>query len=367
MAAPTASDGNGGAGARYCLVSGIPAALRSAQLRAYFSQFVEAGGFLCFHYRHRPERPPAGGRDEAAAPRTCCCPVAVRPGRARRFVRMYSGKRWVGPGGSSLPGRCLIRRVRLSSGTGTSGHRGREGGTPGQASPHGPGRVWRIQWAPNPTPVGLVSQTEGTGWLKLLTESPSCFKFVVRQEAPAGVCSPRPRPPPRLGGPLIPPLCAGACVPSQNRPFSPPDTKTSPCSGDRASTGESVTEAALRRLPELTPPSFMPQGNVGTPLRVFLQLIRACRLPPRVITKLQLDFPKTGSSRRYGNVPFEYQDTETVIGEERVYTAAGDEITEEEEPVVRPEVTHPASAEEEEEEEEPHSGDVSGFFCAVRS
>lgn len=131
------------------------------------------------------------------------------------------------------------------------------------------------------------------------------------------------------------------------------------------SAGESVSEAALRQLPELTPPSFMPQGNVGTPLRVFLQLIRACRLPPRVITKLQLDFPKTGSSRRYGNVPFEYQDTETVIEEERVYTAAGDEITEEEEPRVRPEVTHPASAEEE--EEELLSGDVSGFFCAVCS
>lgn len=126
MAAPSVSASNGGAGARYCLVSGIPAALRSAQLRAYFSQFVEADGFLCFHYRHRPERPPAGGGGgEAAAPRTCCCPVAVRPGRARRFVRMYSGKRWVGPGGASLPGRCLIRRVRLSPGTGTSGHRGR--------------------------------------------------------------------------------------------------------------------------------------------------------------------------------------------------------------------------------------------------
>ncbi|NXI53236.1 GPTC3 protein, partial [Chloroceryle aenea] len=85
------------------------------------------------------------------------------------------------------------------------------------------------------------------------------------------------------------------------------------------------------------------------------------RLPPWVIKKLQLDFPKTGSSRRYGNVPFEYRDTETVLEEERVYTATGDELTEEEGPVARPEVPHPASAEEEEggqeEEEEPHSGD----------
>ncbi|NWY59265.1 GPTC3 protein, partial [Chionis minor] len=258
MAAPGASAGNGGGGAaRYCLVSGIPAALRSAQLRAYFSQFVEAGGFLCFHYRHRPERPPAGGGQQAPPPPTCSCLVAVRPGRARRFLRMYSGKRWVGPGGASLPGRCFIRRVRLSPGTGM---------------------------------------------------------------------------------------------------------ETCPCSADKMAAGESVTESELKRLPEFNPPSFMPYGNVGTPLKVFLELIRDCRLPPRIIKKLQLDFPKTGSSRRYGNVPFEYQDTETVIEEEGVYTATGDEITGEEGPVARPEVTHPASAEEDEggqekEEEESHSDD----------
>ncbi|XP_063274860.1 G patch domain-containing protein 3 [Prinia subflava] len=252
MAAPSGTAGDGG-GARYCLVSGIPASLRSAQLRAYFNQFLEAGGFLCFHYRHRPERPPAGGGGGASAPRTCSCLVSVRPGRARRFVRMYSGKRWVGPGGAALPGRCLIRRVRLNPGTGP-------------------------------------------------------------EEAPGG--------------------SAGAAA------------------------GESVTEAELRRLPEFSPPSFMPFGNVGTPLRVFLELIRACRLPPRVIKKLQLDFPRTGSSRRYGNVPFQYHGTETVA-EERVYTAAGDEIVEGEEPAG---LTQPARPEEDEEgqekeEEESNSGD----------
>ncbi|NXH44517.1 GPTC3 protein, partial [Dicaeum eximium] len=169
------------------------------------------------------------------------------------FVRMYSGKRWLGPGGAALPGRCLIRRVRLSPGTG-------------------------------------------------------------------------PEAPPR-----------------------------SPDQGG-AAPGGSVSEAELRRLPELNPPSFMPFGNVGTPLGVFLELIRACRLPPRVIKKLQLDFPRTGSSRRYGNVPFQYQNTETVSEEERVYTASGDEITEGEEPV-----TQPARQEDEEgqqkEEEESNSGD----------
>lgn len=71
---------------------------------------------------------------------------------------------------------------------------------------------------------------------------------------------------------------------------------------------------------------LMPNGNVGTPLQVFLELIRSCRLPPRIITQLQLQFPKTGSSRRYGNVPFLYEDSETVEQEEHVYTADGEEI-----------------------------------------
>uniref|UniRef100_A0A8C9MWD6 G-patch domain containing 3 n=1 Tax=Serinus canaria TaxID=9135 RepID=A0A8C9MWD6_SERCA len=123
--------------------------------------------------------------------------------------------------------------------------------------------------------------------------------------------------------------------------------------------GPAVTEAELRRLPELNPPSFMPRGNVGTPLGVFLELIRACRLPPRLISRLQLDFPRTGSSRRYGNVPFQYPCTETVAEEERVYTAAGDEITEGEEPVGLTQPAQPQEDEEgqEQEEEESNSDD----------
>lgn len=154
--------------------------------------------------------------------------------------------------------------------------------------------------------------------------------------------------------------------PQKNNSFSLPAAEASPSGADARAAGEAVAEADLRRLPEFNPPSCMPFGNVGTPLSVFLELIRACRLPPLVIKKLQLDFPKTGSSRRYGNVPFEYQDTETVIEEERVYTAAGDEITEDEGPVARSEATDPASTEEDEgqekEGEESHSDDVSRFF-----
>lgn len=72
----------------------------------------------------------------------------------------------------------------------------------------------------------------------------------------------------------------------------------------------------------------MPNGNVGTPVKVFLQLIQSCRLPPRLIRKLGLVFPKTSSNRRYGNVPFQYQNSCTLPAtEETVLTAAGHEIS----------------------------------------
>nr|XP_020038705.1 G patch domain-containing protein 3 [Castor canadensis] len=255
MAAPTEMEEEE---AVYLVVTGIPSTLRSAQLRSYFSQFREqrGGGFLCFHYRHRPERVPSQAASHSAPSssdpamegqvltqtpatdaralstavqtRTCCCIISVRGlAQAQKVVHMYSGRRWLDSQGIWLPGRCVIRRLRL----------------PTEAS-------------------GLGS-----------------FPFKTRKELQS-----------------------------------------------RKAENEAFTLADLRQLPELNPPVLMPNGNVGTPLRVFLELIRACRLPPRIITHLQLQFPKTSSFRRYGNVPFKYEDSETVEQEEHVYTAEGEEI-----------------------------------------
>ncbi|XP_055979268.1 G patch domain-containing protein 3 [Sorex fumeus] len=274
----------------YLIVSGIPSRLRSAQLRSYFSQFREQRdcGFLCFHYRHRPERaPPQAASDPSLAAvdqvltppsvtdaralstgdsarsqtRTCCCVISIRGvAQAQRFLRMYSGRQWLDPQGTWLPGRCFIRRLRL----------------PTDAS-------------------GLGS-----------------FPFQTRKELQS-----------------------------------------------RKARSESFTLADLRQLPELNPPVLMPNGNVGTPLRIFLELIRSCRLPPRIITQLQLQFPKTGSSRRYGNVPFRYEDSEMVEQEEHVYTAEGAEIPQGTclEGTPASSCGEPEEEGEKEEEEESHSDD----------
>ncbi|XP_004077710.1 G patch domain-containing protein 3 [Oryzias latipes] len=241
-------------------VSNIPVMFRSVDLRNYFSQFIESGGFQCFHYRHRPEvlkdpdGPRATEREDAAGEendsssrpepssepeptaqsnstsrppaKTCCCIVSVRPKDADRFVKMYAGNHWINSKGNWLSRRCVIRRFKVSQ------------------------------------------------------ENEEVFPYKTKHE--------------------------------QRR---------------RVALSERFTEADLRALPELNPPALMRHGNVGTPLKVFLQLIQSCRLPPRLIRKLGLTFPKTSSSRRYGNVPFLYNNTCTLPAtEDTVLTAAGHEI-----------------------------------------
>ncbi|KAI1894935.1 hypothetical protein AGOR_G00120880 [Albula goreensis] len=248
----------------YYVVSNIPAELRSADLRNYFSQFIESGGFFCFHYRHRPEvlKDPAESRssqelEQPAADtaeltqdtgaeagnsepaesgkrvaafrdeKTCCCVVAVHCGEAERFVKMYNGNQWIDSKGDWLARRCVVRRVKVSDETVADG-----------------------------------------------------FPYKTRTQ--------------------------------QRR---------------RGGMSEQFSEADLRGLPELNPPALMPCGNVGTRIAVFLQLIRTCRLPPRLIRQLGLSFPASASRRRYGNVPYQYQDTATVQPtHESVYTARGEQI-----------------------------------------
>ncbi|KAG7469146.1 hypothetical protein MATL_G00125780 [Megalops atlanticus] len=249
----------------YYVVSNIPAKFRSADLRNYFSQFIESGGFSCFHYRHRPEvlKDPAKsgehleaehdqvktvedsqdtkdgeGSSESldksknvASPKnekTCCCVVSVHAKEGDRFVKMYAGNQWIDSTGNWLARRCVIKRVKVSDETVESG-----------------------------------------------------FPYKTKTELRR-----------------------------------------------RVAVTERFTEADLRGLPEMNPPALMPVGNVGTPVSIFLQLIQACRLPPRLIRQLGLTFPKTGSRRRYGNVPFQYHDTDTVQpAKESVYTASGEEIS----------------------------------------
>ena len=67
-----------------------------------------------------------------------------------------------------------------------------------------------------------------------------------------------------------------------------------------------LSENDLNQLQELRPPHIMPHGNVGTPSKVFLELIKQCRLPAKVIANLGLIFPKSRSKAIYSNVMHNY-------------------------------------------------------------
>lgn len=240
----------------YFAVCNIPPLFRSVDLRNYFSQFIESGGFTCFHFRHRPEvlkdlkdpekssvdnnneegcpessptrQEQKNGPEHKRAVKSCCCIVSVHAKYPDRFIKMYSGNHWIDSKGNWLTRRCVIKRIKVSP-----------------------------------------DKDDGS------------FPYKTKYE--------------------------------QRRHLS---------------LTEHFTETDLKSLSELNPPALMPNGNVGTPVKVFLQLIQSCRLPPRLIRKLGLVFPKTSSNRRYGNVPFQYQNSCTLPAtEETVLTAAGHEIS----------------------------------------
>lgn len=136
----------------FFLVGNIPGRFHSYDLRAFFSHFVEKGGFHCFHFRHRPEHIPAksdqhslvhdeggtatasdestekpGGSIDAAESSviqeglsslpetrtgTTCCVVAVKIALEEEFVQLYRGKNWTDSKGDTLPSLVRLRKLK---------------------------------------------------------------------------------------------------------------------------------------------------------------------------------------------------------------------------------------------------------------
>ena len=128
-------------------VTNIPPKFHSADLRDYFSQFIEQKGFDCFHFRHRPEsrrkenddngtegtapEPPPESEKSLRArlgnfsgrvnnnknPLTTCCIVRLTEENSTKFINMYHKKPWVDKTGEVLAARCIIVRIRVSDGS----------------------------------------------------------------------------------------------------------------------------------------------------------------------------------------------------------------------------------------------------------
>lgn len=134
----------------FVVVGNIPGVLRSSDLRAFFSHLVEKGGFVCFHYRHRPEhvaprpalestaqsgnsgsttregpeeregdaelmasKPSSAGDEGAKAAGTRCCVAAVDKRLEEEFLSRYRGRHWARSGGELLRRKVKISRLSV--------------------------------------------------------------------------------------------------------------------------------------------------------------------------------------------------------------------------------------------------------------
>lgn len=116
----------------FLLVGNIPGEFHSADLRAFFSHFVEKGGFVCFHFRHRPEQlrgdttpvestADSGGeatQDNPSAAKSTCCVITVAKGLEREFLELYHGKNWSRSDGELLRQRVKLTKLRITSSEG---------------------------------------------------------------------------------------------------------------------------------------------------------------------------------------------------------------------------------------------------------
>ena len=195
----------------YILISNIPKKMRSAELRRFFSMFVEEGCFDCFHFRHRPDI--NNMEDTHNQVRTCCCFIKIKRVHKDSFIRKYNGQQW-----SDLD-KYLKTTVTL------------------------------IPFSPKKT--GAKSNS-------MLSDSAKLTLDILK-------------------------------------------------SGN-------LQLDYLENMIEMNPPGeVMPQGNVGTTTRYFLNLIKQCKMPASVIKNLDIQFPKSHSKNRYGNVPFDYEVQNLVI------------------------------------------------------
>ena len=106
----------------YVMISNIPKSYHSSDLRNYFSQFIEAGKFDCFHFRHRPEIRKKLNNNEInnscinndTSNTTSCCITKVKSEYVHEFISLYNRKHWIDRSEESLSTLCCISIIKIS-------------------------------------------------------------------------------------------------------------------------------------------------------------------------------------------------------------------------------------------------------------
>lgn len=99
----------------YGIVGNIPVEFHSADLRSFFSHFIESNGFSCFHFRHRPEVQISTGtttKDDRTKGKSCCV-VRLSVERMNDFVKTYHGHNWVNRNKKCFTKKAVVSRIKV--------------------------------------------------------------------------------------------------------------------------------------------------------------------------------------------------------------------------------------------------------------
>ena len=106
----------------YVAVTNIPNDYHASDLRAHFSALVETRSFICFHFRHRPEKQPSPSESHElnsthSLNRTQnvkrCCIVKVLSTKLRQLLK-HNGNNWTNAVGDTSEGICNVTSITLT-------------------------------------------------------------------------------------------------------------------------------------------------------------------------------------------------------------------------------------------------------------
>ena len=104
----------------YVFVGNIPSKIHSVDLRSFFSQFIEAEKFQCFHFRHRPEVlkrqediTVSSGEPSTLKGKTNCCVVRLKDEYVKELIELYNGENWVDKDGKLSSIKAVISKISI--------------------------------------------------------------------------------------------------------------------------------------------------------------------------------------------------------------------------------------------------------------
>ena len=299
----------------FFLVRNIPGSFHSYHLRAFFSYFTEKNGFTCFHFRHRPEHQLAHkSNPKSTTKEKVLTSVSDQEGKKGETNDQVDSTVYSQHGGLQEQIRGTDGKHTAAIVNRTGDERKEEKDTRNLVIGHDEKQVDSI--------MSHASQ-------KLPVRAGTlCCVVAVRNEFRSQFI--------RSYNKQHWTDANGDMLPLKVKIVHLNFNKQGNRDGISQSCDAHLNFSDILTLPELNPPKLMPQGNVGTPVAVFMQLIRTCRLPSHVIRKLKLEFPSGKRRSKYSAVPMDYMSSRKGVKLSEMELGTGVDEKEEEEISIGP-------------------------------